>query len=82
MNEKYKNIISDLVEGQPKSKTWKPYLTSEVSWKIYSLMDPETGYLQFKSFGTLPYSTDVIFNTMHTRDYRMYWDSYDAVFFK
>ena len=81
VSDENKYIIDDLNRGKPKSREWKLFCDT-LGWKIYSLIDRETGYYQFKSFGTVKHSADVVINSMYNAKYRKEWDSSLADFKK
>jgi len=63
MKKSDKSLLADLEKGKP-SDDWKFLLVTDLGWKVYGLLDNETGYYQFKSFATVPFSPNVIINTM------------------
>jgi len=77
--EVYQDILDDLERGKPESDEWKLFCDS-LGWKLYSQINRETGFYQFKAFGTVKHSTDVVMDAMYNMEYRKKWDTYVADF--
>ena len=60
---------------QPESEEWKLFVdTPEV--QVFAWLDPETGYFQWKVFGEIEYSQEILKKVLLDIDYRKTWDSY------
>jgi len=75
--EDYRYPVAELKTGKPESEEWKLFSeTSEV--KVYAWLDQETGYFQWKVFGTIPHPPEVVKEVFLNLEYRPKWDKYVA----
>jgi len=73
--EEYRYPIAELKTGKPESDEWKLFVdTPEV--QVFAWLDPETGYFQWKVFGEIEYSQEILKKVLLDIDYRKTWDSY------
>merc|ERR1711990_1334641 len=73
--EEYRYPIAELKTGKPESEEWKLFVdTPEV--QVFAWLDPETGYFQWKVFGGIEYSQEILKKVLLDIDYRKTWDSY------
>merc|ERR1711990_441026 len=73
--EEYRYPIAELKTGKPESEEWKLFVdTPEV--QVFAWLDPETGYFQWKVFGEIKYSQEILKKVLLDIDYRKTWDSY------